>query len=68
MFESILNNFHLRFKDRMWAGNVLGESLKDLLKKENKVNVIGIPRGGVVTADAVARKIDANFDIISYAR
>lgn len=68
MFESILNKFQLRFKNREWAANVLAESLKDILKNK-KINskdivVFGIPRGGVVTADVIAQKLNAGFDIL----
>jgi putative phosphoribosyl transferase len=70
MFESILNKIHLRFKNREWAANVLAESLKDLVKKEkmsgssNDIIVLGIPRGGVVTADVIAQKLNASFNIL----
>lgn len=68
MFESIINKFQLRFKDRAWTGNVLAESLKGVIKNDkirrNDVVVLGIPRGGVITADIIARKINASFDII----
>lgn len=74
MFESILNKFRLRFKDRTWAANLLAESLKDKIKKENaavgnkenKIQVLGIPRGGVITADVIAIKLNptARFDIV----
>lgn len=70
MFESILNKIHLRFKNREWAANVLAESIKDLLKKEkinssnNDLLILGIPRGGVVTADVIAQKLNATFDIL----
>jgi putative phosphoribosyl transferase len=68
MFDSILNKFHLRFKNREWAANVLAESIKDLMKKEKMdsrdIVVLGIPRGGVVTADVIAQKLDAPFNIL----
>jgi putative phosphoribosyl transferase len=47
---------------------VLAESLKDVIKKEKisgeEIVVLGIPRGGVITADIIAQKLDANFDIL----
>ena len=68
MFESLLNRFQLKFKDRMWAANVLAESLKDIIKKEtrnkNELVVLGIPRGGVIIASVIATKLDASLDII----
>jgi predicted phosphoribosyltransferase len=62
MFEAISRRFQLKFKDRTAAGNILGEILKDRLKEERLeqdiiVVVLGIPRGGVVTADAMVRKL-----------
>ena len=68
MFESLLNKFQLKFKDRTWAANVLVESLKDIIKKEtrnkNELVVLGIPRGGVIIASVIATKLDASLDII----
>ncbi|MGC2571730.1 MAG: phosphoribosyltransferase family protein [Candidatus Nitrosopolaris sp.] len=68
MFETISRKFQLKFKDRAASGSILAEILKDRLKKEHIV-VLGIPRGGVITADFVARKISnavksVDFDII----
>jgi putative phosphoribosyl transferase len=71
MFESIINRFQLRFKDRTWAASLLAESLKDFMKKErvaidDDIVILGIPRGGVITADGIAEKFNttARFDII----
>jgi putative phosphoribosyl transferase len=68
IFESIASKFQFKFKDRVTAANILGQSLKDKIKKqEDQRNaiVLGIPRGGVVTADIVARKLSTyNFDIV----
>jgi putative phosphoribosyl transferase len=60
--------FQFKFKDRVTAANILGQSLKDKIKKqEDQRNaiVLGIPRGGVITADIVAKKLSTyNFDIV----
>jgi predicted phosphoribosyltransferase len=68
IFESIVSKFQFRFKDRVTAANILGESLKDKIKKQEEQRtavVLGIPRGGVVTADIVAKKLSTeNFDIV----
>jgi putative phosphoribosyl transferase len=61
MFEAMSKRFQLKFKDRTAAGNILGEILKDRLKKRGlrqDIVVLGIPRGGVVTADAVLTKVE----------
>jgi putative phosphoribosyl transferase len=68
MFEKITNRFQFKFKDRVTAANILGKSLKDKIKKQEEQKgavVLGIPRGGVVTADIVAKKLSTdNFDIV----
>lgn len=52
----------MRFKDRVAAGGMLASLLSKY--KNSHATVIGIPRGGVVVADEVARKLDAGFDIV----
>lgn len=71
MFETISKKFQLRFRDRIAAGSVLAEILNERVKKEKleDIVILGIPRGGVVTADCVARKLSkaiksVDFDII----
>lgn len=68
IFDLISHKFQFKFKDRDAAADVLGESLKDRVKKveEQKTAVVlGIPRGGVITADIVAKKLSTLFfDII----
>jgi putative phosphoribosyl transferase len=66
IFNSISNKFQLKFKDRESAGNILSEALKAIIKKEERKNtlVLGIPRGGVITASIIARKLCCEFDII----
>ncbi|MDQ6863448.1 MAG: phosphoribosyltransferase [Thermoproteota archaeon] len=66
MFEAVTRKFQFRFKDRVTAANILSEALKDIIKKDQIPNVIilGIPRGGVITADVVARKLSCKMDII----
>jgi putative phosphoribosyl transferase len=64
-------HIQIKFKDRVTAGEILAASLGKYKKKEEKENantvitVIGIPRGGVVVADAVAGKLAIrDFDIV----
>jgi putative phosphoribosyl transferase len=66
MFDLLTRRFQFRFKNRITAANILGESLKDIIKKEiPHVVIVGIARGGVLTADIVARKLSApGFDIV----
>jgi putative phosphoribosyl transferase len=59
---------HLNFKDRIGAGVVLGNVLRFTVKRkgkeDNRILVLGIPRGGVIVADIVAKKLNADFDIV----
>jgi putative phosphoribosyl transferase len=66
IFDKITRRFQLRFKDRQSAGNILGDALKDSIKKEHRKNcvVLGIPRGGVITAYCIAKKLGSPFDLI----
>ena len=64
MFGAISRRFQLKFKDRAAAGNILAEIVKDRLNKdkvEERIVVLGVPRGGVVTADVVARKLSSSL-------
>lgn len=59
--------FQLTFKDRVAAGDVLAGSLGKYSDGKDTV-VIGIPRGGVVVADRIARKLGAELDIVITTR
>jgi putative phosphoribosyl transferase len=68
IFESISSKFQLKLKDRANAANILGHALKDVIKKEQERKdntvVLGIPRGGVIVGEIIARKLSCEFDII----
>jgi putative phosphoribosyl transferase len=67
IFESISSKFQFKLKDRANAANILGQALKDVIKKEEERKgsiVLGIPRGGVIVGDIIARKLSCKFDII----
>ncbi len=66
ILSRIIDRFQLKFKDREAAGNILGESLKNLINKEERKNalVLGIPRGGVITGRTIANKLSCDFGII----
>ena len=67
ILDKITNKFQLRLKDRSAAANILGEALKEVIKGEEKTKksiVLGVPRGGVVIADIIARKLACQFDIV----
>jgi predicted phosphoribosyltransferase len=66
IFERLTRRIQIKFKDRISAGEILAEALKDVIKK-NRPNlmVLGIARGGVVTADIIAKKLSTQyFDIV----
>jgi putative phosphoribosyl transferase len=58
----ILSYIGQPFLDRQEAGTLLAKELIDL--KGQKPVVLGIPRGGVVIAQVIARRIDADLDIV----
>jgi putative phosphoribosyl transferase len=56
--------FQIKFKDRLAAGKVLSSRLCKYKNNRDGVTVIGIARGGVIVADPIAEKLNADFDII----
>jgi putative phosphoribosyl transferase len=64
--DGVIGKFQLKIKDRESAGNILGEALKDVVKKEDRKEtlVFGIPRGGMIIADIIARKLSCKFDLL----
>ncbi len=66
IFSRITDRFQLKFNDREAAGNILGESLKNSINKEERKNtvVLGIPRGGVIIGWTIANKLSCDFGII----
>jgi putative phosphoribosyl transferase len=52
--------------DREKAASTLAALLKDVVKgiDPNDIYVVGIPRGGVITADVIAKKLNAKFDVV----
>jgi len=57
-----LEGHRLLFKNRVEAGRRLGAELAEL--KGSDVVVLGIPRGGVVVANEVARALGSPLDIV----
>ncbi|TLY09070.1 MAG: phosphoribosyltransferase [Thaumarchaeota archaeon] len=52
----------MKFRNRVDAGNLLADRLA---KTEHRpAIVLGIPRGGIIVADIVARKLGIDFDIV----
>ena len=65
---SIGLKFQFKFKNRVAAAAILGECIKDRIKNKEEQKtavVLGIPRGGIITADVIAKKLPTLFyDII----
>jgi len=70
IFDQIIGKFQLKIKDRESAGNILGETLKEKVKKEDRNNtlVLGIPRGGLIIAEIIARKLACGLDLVIVKR
>jgi putative phosphoribosyl transferase len=68
IFDSLSSKFQFKFKDRVAAADILGESLKYRIKSKEEQKaaiVLGIPRAGVITADIIAKKLSIIFfDIV----
>jgi predicted phosphoribosyltransferase len=65
--KSILDKFKVVLRDRASSGNILAGGILDYLEKDERKNVLvlGIPRGGVIVADVIARKLGtSHFDIV----
>jgi predicted phosphoribosyltransferase len=56
-----------RFRDRADAGAVLAEAVSDGLDRRDRddVVVLGLPRGGVPVAAAVAARIEGTLDVLA---
>jgi predicted phosphoribosyltransferase len=54
----------LRFRDRTEAGEALAERLAKIGYSGSPTIVLGIPRGGVLLADIVAKRLGADLDIV----
>ena len=67
LFDNLRDKFQLKLRDRITAACILSDSLKNIVKKEEERKnsiVLGIPRGGVIIADTIARKLPCEFGII----
>ena len=66
ILNKFFGKFQLKIKDRESAGNILAGTLKNLLKKVagSDTIVVGLPRGGFVMAEIIARKLSCNLDMM----
>jgi predicted phosphoribosyltransferase len=58
----IVSPAHRVFADRLEAGTLLAAELEDYAPR--RPVVLGVPRGGVVVADAIARALHAQLDVV----
>jgi putative phosphoribosyl transferase len=70
IFDKITGKFQLKINDRESAGNILGGILKDVIKKQDRPNtvVLGIPKGGLIVAESIARSLNCGFDFFVVRR
>ena len=66
ILNKFFNKFQLKIKNRESAGNILAGTLKDILKKtaRSDIIVVGLARGGFVMAEIIARKLSCNLDMV----
>lgn len=58
-----LSHGHMQFTDRMQAGSLLAEKLGALARRP-EVIVLGLPRGGVPVAYAIAERLRVQLDVL----
>ncbi len=62
--SSLKSKFQMKFKDRNSSGLIMA-GLLNKYKNKNNILIVGIPRGGVIMADIVARKLSLkSFNIV----
>jgi len=66
ILDKIFGKFQLKIKNRQSAGNILAQTLKDVLKNNTRrdITIIGISRGGFVIAQIIATKLSCNLDMM----
>ena len=66
ILNTFFGKFQLKIKNRESAGSILAGALKDIMKKVKgpDIIVVGLPRGGFVMAEIIARKLSCNLDMM----
>ena len=66
IFAGFGRRFQLKIKNRESAGNILAQTLKPVIKKEDRKDtvILGLPRGGLLIAEIIALKLSRRLDII----
>jgi predicted phosphoribosyltransferase len=68
--HKLFGKFQLKLKNRESAGNILAGSVKDIIKKMDRSDtiVIGLPRGGFVIAEIIAKKLSCKLYMLLVKR
>ena len=66
IFGAFVRRFQLKIKDRESAGNILAQTLKAVLRKEDRKDtmILGLPRGGLLIAEIIASKLSCSLNLI----
>ena len=66
IFAGFGRRFQLKIKNRESAGNILAQTLKAVIKKEDRKDtiILGLPRGGLQIAEIIALKLPCRLDLI----
>jgi predicted phosphoribosyltransferase len=66
IFAGFGRRFQLKIKNRESAGNILAQTLKAVIKKEDRKDtiILGLPRGGLQIAEIIALKLSCRLDLI----
>ncbi len=66
IFAVFGRRFQLKIKDRESAGNILAQTLKAVIKKEDRKDtvIVGLPRGGLLIAEIIALKLSCPLNLI----
>lgn len=70
ILNKFFGKFQLKIKDREAAASILADSLKNYLKKvpRSDIIIVGLPRGGLVVADIISKKLSCSLDMILVKR
>ena len=66
IFAGFGRRFQLKIKNRESAGNILAQTLKTVIQKEDRKDtiILGLPRGGLLIAEIIAQKLSCRLDLI----
>jgi putative phosphoribosyl transferase len=66
IFAGFSGRFQLKIKNRESAGKILAQTLKGVIKKEDRKDtvILGLPRGGLLIAEIIALKLSCRLDLM----